>query len=318
MSKIITRNDHCCILVEGEPNSPEIPFLNGIIADIFSKNESRFEPYVIEVGGSSSFKPFSKLCYRYSKVHEEIPVLAISDNDYRVRYKNERTHSDYIENKEPKILYWYRHEWENYLLNELDFIVNWLKKLPTSSKKQKASRKGTITLSTSDLERELERYFNSKVKEEFWECLKFNLSPNIKKYPSIKKPDNFDSLSSTNDIKTWFNSESQKEQAEFKLKPKSQDLFETIISDFSWSNFLDNRDTVSLDVGKKIFRGKEAFSHLYSFLHQQQPSFTLYNLSKESLIKEILKNWYTKQDSSIYKDLESLLLPELQSIIRVR
>lgn len=309
MNRIITRNDPCYILVEGAPNSPEIPFLNGIIADIFSKNELRFEPYVIEVGGSSSFKPFSKFCYRYSKVHEKIPVLAISDNDYRVRYKNERTHSDYIKNKEPKILYWHKHEWENYLLNELDFIVNWLNELPTLSKKQKASKNGTITLSTSELERELERYFKSKVKEEFWECLKFNLSPDIKKYPSIKKPDNFDSWSST-DIEAWFNSESQKEQADFKLKPKSQNLFKTIISDFSWSDFLDNRNTVSLDVGKKIFRGKEAFSHLYSFLHQQQ-SFTLHNLPKELLIKEILKYWYTKQDSSIYKDLESLLLAEL-------
>ena len=112
------------ILVEGEPDSPEVPFLVNVIDRIFDKNKIPFPSKITEVGGSSSFKSFAKFCYRKSEVHLKVPVLALSDNDYRTSLDKEQSQDkNLIEKKEPKIIYWKRHEWENYLLDETSLIA---------------------------------------------------------------------------------------------------------------------------------------------------------------------------------------------------
>ena len=111
------------ILVEGTPDSPEAAFFRNLDTNIQS----------IEVGGSSSFNTIAKLIYNKIEileasrdiVHKNIPVLAIADRDFR-KYSLDDSITiedrQLIKDKNAKIIYWERHEWENFLLDELDII----------------------------------------------------------------------------------------------------------------------------------------------------------------------------------------------------
>lgn len=304
-------NGEFYILVEGEPNSPEVEFLNNLIQNVFNNHGlGDIIPRIIEVGGSSSFETFAKVCYRLSNIHKKIPVLAISDRDYRVDFTI-YDDSYFIKERKPKILYWQKHEWENYLLYDLQFVLDWLNKLPITHKDSKISRGNqSPSLSINDIENDLLRYFRSVVKDEFWECLKFNLSVKIKKYPSVTKPDNFSSWS-LEEIQEWFDSESQKTNAQFKLTPKPKDLFSKIIEQFSWALELNTHDNIFLNKGKEIFRGKESFSYVYKKLNEH---FTLHNLEEDTLKKKICGYWIDqKTNSKIYRDIEDILITALKN-----
>ncbi|EDN71060.1 hypothetical protein BGP_1257 [Beggiatoa sp. PS] len=201
------------ILIEGEPKSPEVHFLVEVIDRIFDDhNKTSFFPKVIEVGGSSSFKSFAKFCYRKSEVHLKVPVLALSDNDYRTSLdKIQSQNSNLIKDEKPKIVYWNRHEWENYLLDETNLIANLINQLPskTSAKAGRPSKQNSKTVSKEEIDTALLNYFQKQLKNEFWESLKFNLSRKVKKYPSVKKPDNFEEQPLSN-IGNWFLEESKK------------------------------------------------------------------------------------------------------------
>jgi len=120
------------ILVEGKPNSPELAFFEQAIQKILVDNgHSDINPNIIEVGGSASFNTFAQLGYRASEIHQFIPVLAIADSDYRTSLnKQASTHSKLITTQKPKILFWTRHEWENYLLEETDMLATWINQIP--------------------------------------------------------------------------------------------------------------------------------------------------------------------------------------------
>jgi hypothetical protein len=263
-------NDFFYILVEGEPESPEVSFLVNVIGRIFDKNNIPFISKVTEVGGSSSFKSFAKFCYRESETHLKIPVIALSDNDYRTSLDKEQNQSNknLIENEKPKIVYWKRHEWENYLLDETSMIADLINQLPSKTSANKPSKPNSKTVSKEEIDTALLDYFQRELKNEFWECLKFNLSRKIKKYPSIKKPDNFEGQTLSK-IENWFLEESRKTEDVFKLQKISPDLFQTIMKEFNWEQLLNYTNIVTLEHAKKYFRGKEAFDYLYDFIHKR-------------------------------------------------
>lgn len=295
------------ILVEGDPDSPELTFLQERINKIFIDNNISYIPQVEEVGGCSSFfNPYlTKVFYRLSKkAHKNIPVLAIADSDYRVREdKKHEDNNKIIESKKSKILYWQRHEWENYLLEETQLIANFVNQFPEKSQKSGGFyKKSTIDITKDDLDNHLKYYFSSKIKEEFFECLKFNLSPRIN-YPSISKPENFEK-DNVETIENWFLNYFK--DKEITVKPKRTTLYTEIKNEFGWDSLVNNPDTFSLDFAKKYFRGKEALNSLIDFISNEFQC----NIDKKYFRIELLKQM--DNDSLIIKDLKSLLLKELQ------
>jgi hypothetical protein len=304
--------DFFYILVEGEPDSPEVSFLNNMIGKIFDHNDDiSLTPKVIEVGGSSSFKSFAKFCYRDSEIHANIPVLALSDSDYRTSLdKKQKQNNPLIKNKNPKIVYWKRHEWENYLLDETTLIADLINELPSKAKDKKPYKQNSETVSKEEIDTALLHYFQKQVKNEFWECLKFNLSRKVKKYPSVKKPDNFDGKT-LDEVEKWFLNKSKETTCIFELHDIYPELFQTILKEFNWEALINSPSMLIFEDAKTYFRGKEAFDCLYQFI-QGQVKFQ--NLSKEDLKIQILQSIRNMnyKNSFIYRDLEDLLLPELK------
>jgi hypothetical protein len=76
---------------------------------------------------------------------------------------------------------------------------------------------------------------------------------------------------------------------------------------------LHSPNKISLDIGKVKFRGKETFCHIYQELKEH---FGTYNLSEKELIGVVLHHWTDKKrfDSTIYKDMEAIILPELAEL----
>jgi len=182
------------ILVEGEDNSPELAFFKRAIRKIITAKGLSIIPNMIEVGSSTAFTSYAKLGYRYSTIHQSIPVLAIADSDYRTQFGSQsKVNHQLISAKKPKIRYWKRHEWENYLLEETDYLATWINQIPvkkgtSNTTGAKCYRKFEKPASPIRLDNCLEQYFQKTIKTEYWECLKFNLAIQIKKYPSIEKP----------------------------------------------------------------------------------------------------------------------------------
>ncbi len=271
---------------------------------------------MIEVGSSSAFTYYAGLGYRHSTIHQSIPVLAIADSDYRTRFRSQsEANHELISAKKPKILYWNRHEWENYLLEETDYLATWINQIPVKKKtsntgRAKCYRKFDKPASPIILDNCLEHYFQKSIKTEYWECLKFHLAIQIKKYPSIKKPVDFDHKT-INQVKEWFLSEALKSERVVKLKLKPPHLFEDIMTEIPWEIWLNQPNIIQFEQAKQRFRGKEAFNQLCQCI---QDEFGVHNFEKELLIQEMLGNMATNTSSTIFTDLQNLLLSELASV----
>jgi len=309
------------ILVEGEGNSPELAFFKRSIRKIITDNGLPIIPDVIEVGGSSAFASIAGLGYRDSKIHQSIPVLAIADSDYRT-YSSKQSEANHqlISNKRPKIRYWDRHEWENYLLDETDYLATWINQMPVKKQttgsdtaRAKSYRKFDKQASPKILDDCLEQYFRQSVKAEYWECLKFNLAIQIKKYPSIEKPADFD-YKTINQVKEWFLMEAFKSERVVKLKPKSPHLFDEIMTELPWETWLNQPHMIQFEKAKQRFQGKEAFDQLCQCI---QNEFGVHNFPKELLKQEMLGNLATNASSRIFMDLQKLLLSELANVGQV-
>jgi hypothetical protein len=289
------------ILVEGKPTSPEIKFLNEAIGNIFEDNDINFSPQIFEVGSSSAFHSVAKTFYSLSEktkqqTHKNIPVLAICDNDYRIRANAYEKSVQIIADKRAKILYWQRNEWENYLLDEIDIIVDLINQ-----------QKAAPILTTQIVNNFLEDYFKKSVFEEYWECLKFNLSFKIHERPSIQKPEWFDGQDFT-EIEKWF-TDTINNPPEFTSKPEFQinDLYQAIMQEYNWQCYITESQSIPFDSAKINFRGKEAFKKLVSYINQNSNL----KLDEKKFKVDVLKNLHS--DSKIYQDLEILLLNELKS-----
>jgi len=304
------------ILVEGEDKSPELAFFKRAIRKIFTDKGLSIIPNIIEVGGSSAFTPYARLGYQYSRVHQSIPVLAIADSDYRIHLnKQSEANHELIRTKKPKILYWKRHEWENYLLEETDYLATWINQIPIKKETSnttcaKCYRKFEKPASSIRLDNCLEHYFQRSIKAEYWECLKFNLAIQIKKYPAIEKPVDFEHKT-INEVKQWFLNQAFKSEQVVKLKPKPPHLFDDIMAELPWETWLNQPHLIQFDKAKQRFRGKEAFNRLCQCI---QDEFGVHNFGKELLIQEMLGNLATNSSSTIFKDLQNLLLSELANV----
>ncbi len=303
------------ILIEGEDNSPELAFFKRSIRKIMTDKGLSIIPNVIEVGSSSAFSSYAQLGYRYSKIHQSIPVLAIADSDYRTNLsKQSEDNHKLISNKKPKILYWDRHEWENYLLEETDYLANWINQMPIKNgmalSNHKCYRKFDKPASKIILDNCLKKYFRQSIKTEYWECLKFNLAIQIKKYPSIKKPVDFEHKT-INQVKEWFFDEAFKSERMVKFKSKPPQLFDNIMAELPWETWLNQPQLIEFDQAKQRFQGKEAFNQLCQKI---QKVFGIHNFSKELLTQEMLANLATNTSSIIFIDLQRFLLSELTRI----
>jgi len=304
------------ILVEGKDNSPELAFFKRAIRKIITAKGLSLIPNVIEVGSSSAFTPYAGLGYRYSTIHQSIPVLAIADSDYRTQFhlQSEANHK-LISAKKPKILYWKRHEWENYLLDETDYLATWINQIPvkkeiSNTARAKCYRKIEKPARKNGLDNCLEKYFQKSIKTEYWECLKFNLAIQIKKYPSIEKPVDFDHKT-INQVKEWFFLEAFKLERVVKLKPKPSHLFDDIMTEIPWKTWLNQPHLIQFEKAKQRFRGKEAFNQLCQCI---QTEFGVHNFGKELLIQEMLGNLASNTSSTLFMDLQNLLLSELANV----
>lgn len=74
------------LLIEGEPSSPEIPFFRRCIKELKKEQQlPAVEFDLLAVGGSNAFNSMAKLIYGTSEFHKKIPVLAITDRDFRMQ-----------------------------------------------------------------------------------------------------------------------------------------------------------------------------------------------------------------------------------------
>jgi len=298
------------ILVEGAPNSPELDFIETTISNIFIENNLDYRPQVFEAGSSSTLfnTNISKIFYKQSKVHQKIPVLALADSDYRIHAEKIVNNIDYISEKKTKPLYWQRHEWENYLLDETEIIADYINSLPATPKTKNSAKKPIVTISKSDLDNFLNQYFKDKktLKIEYWECLHFNLHLEVNERFTIKKPPDFENIS-FDSIATWFSSELSN-PPRFTSKPKyqSNNLYQKIITQYDWKNIIEQPDSLDFNFAKQHFRGKEAFKKLIAHINNKFQC----NLNYHNFQIEILKK--LDENSIIYQDLEKLLLKELQ------
>ena len=304
------------ILVEGEDNSPELAFFKRAIQKIMTNQGLSIMPHVIEVGSSSAFTSYAGFGYRYSTLHQSIPVLAIADSDYRTHFGFQtEANQKLISAKKPKILYWKRHEWENYLLEETDYLATWISQIPvkkgtSNTIRAKCYRKFEKPVSSTKLDNCLKQHFRQSIKTEYWECLKFNLAIQIKKYPTIEKPFDFEHQT-INQIKEWFLNEAVKSEQVVKLKPKPPHLFDDIMTEMPWETWLNQPHLIQFEQAKQRFRGKEAFNQLCQYI---QDDFGVHHFKKELLIQEMLGNLVTNPSSPIFVDLQNLLLSELANV----
>lgn len=303
------------ILVEGEPDSPEVGFFEPLITRIIQYNNlSNIHFSIVDTGGSSSFHVFAKRIYLYSRIHRKIPVIAISDSDYtpKIRLSDNLLIDDTCINKRAQILYWKRHEWENYLLEESELITLQLNQLPSNAHGRKSSKKSDKILDKNGIDSFLKEYFINTLKEEFAECLKFNLSNSYTiKRPQIEICENL----GDHDIeynKQWFCSKASTLKIDFELKDSAEKLFDDIIKDLPWEIYLNNATNSDLfEIAKQRFRGKEAFNKLYNFLIRE---YLIHNLSCNDLKIGLLKVLIKSDSSKIFLDLQEMLMPFLKRI----
>jgi hypothetical protein len=287
------------ILVEGEPHSPELAFLEIQITKIFEANDILYFPKVCEVGSSSAFNSVAKPFYRLSKAHKNVPVLAIIDSDYRVPSdKVNISDEQLIKNRNTKKLYWQRHEWENYLLSETQFIADFANQFPKKYNENKFFKNSDSLITKKNLDDFLKSYFKEIIKDEFFECLKFNLNTKIERYPSISKPDSFNEKS-IDEIKEWFLSTANDRKVT--IKPIKNNLFEEILTEYNWIKWLNNPESLSFDVAKNKLRGKEAIDKLFGHIKTQYQC----RFDNEEFKSEILK--HLPDTSAIITDLINIL-----------
>lgn len=284
------------ILVEGSPDSPELSFLNNVIANIFSRNHTDYVAQPVEVGSSSIFSNpnFAQYFYKQSSAHKRHPVLAIADSDFRVAAdKKMPPDNELLTQQKTKTLFWQRHEWENYLLDETTLIADLAN--------QFASR---TVISNQDLDNFVSDYFKSSIKNEFFECLKFNLNSRIDKHSSINKPDDFD-IKNTKDIEEWFFKEAKNRA--ISVRPLRDNVFQEIMATFRWTEYLDNTQNLDIEFAKQHFRGKECFEKLISFMNREHSL----HLEHKKFTRNLLRKMQN-QPTKLADDLEILLQQALQ------
>ncbi|MBD2664257.1 hypothetical protein B6N60_01201 [Richelia sinica FACHB-800] len=303
------------ILIEGEPESPEVAFINRVISNLINQELlSKINYKVQEIGGSGNFNAIGKLIYSKSNLHQTLPIIAISDRDFRTQEKiNEmalRTDNDFIQknSKSVKIIYWSRHEWENFLLEETEIIANLLNQIPTTRSESKPFRKNvTNSLTKAQLDEWLIQYFQASIMQELLECLRFRFREKTNLRLSLDKPT---SLSLPN-MEIWFRNQifikaKESRRNIFSLKP----LLQNKLQENFWQSYINNPQTLDFHQAKIFFRGKEALKSLCKRAIQY---LSIENLSDDKFCKELLLPELEKNKNSlIVQQLGVMLKPYFQ------
>lgn len=315
------------ILIEGQPNSPEIPFLKTVIRQLINRSQIFHVDFdLIAVGGSQAFNAMARLIYEKSNVHKRIPVLAITDRDFKreqdIQRKQQTTDHNLVNNNVVRELCWPRHEWENYLLEETDMLAEIFNQLPirqsgqpsSPSKKPKLFKRRNTILSKTQLDNWLKEYFQHKIKDELIECLKFRFNTD-KICPQLENVSNDDILDIAA-IKNWFlRPIEQNCQAEIRSQhiEEINSRFEDTLAKLDWETWLNNPSLVDFDQAKRYFRGKEAFENLFEKLNQEVdlvPGKTYRNFIKEIMLPEMEH----QPDCLLIQELGTMLLPYFEIV----
>jgi hypothetical protein len=294
------------ILVEGEPNSPEVQAFRELLSLEISCE-------FIEVGGSGNFNTVAKLIYnkvknRENSIHKVIPILAIADRDFR-RHSSDDDVSDklLIERNKAKIIYWERHEWENFLLDELDVVISFLNQLPIESLNHKPAKQVITQVTEKFINDFLLHYFQSQIQTEFIECIRYRFSDSGKSYPRLKAPKDIIGIES---LREWYRSQiaEQSQQSKDRIESYST-IFDQILEEYNWKNWIEDPLSLSLEDGKKYLRGKEAFRNLFNYLSKE---FNIINFDESRLKERILKDLENKNESVLVDQINKLLSPYLE------
>jgi hypothetical protein len=304
------------ILIEGAPTSPEVVFIRTVIRKLITQDLlSDIEYEVIEIGGSGNFNSIGQLIYHKSQLHQSIPVIAITDKDFRIQEeieeRNRKIDADLIRNKLAKIIYWKRHEWENFLLEETETIANLFNQISTKKTGEKKTyRKNTgNNLTKSQLEEWLRQYFQESIMTELFECLKFQFRENANFRLTL---DQIESLSLV-DIRTSFEQQVVNKASESKNRILGlRNMLEDIIisQDFHWESYINNPHGLDFQEAKIFFRGKEALKDLHRKAYQylQVEHLEYDRFCKELILPELSKN----TNSLIVQELGIMLRPYFQ------
>jgi RNA-binding protein YhbY len=304
------------ILIEGAPTSPEVVFIRTVIRKLITQDLlSDIEYEVIEIGGSGNFNSIGQLIYHKSQLHQSIPVIAITDRDFRTQEKIEqissKLDSNLIRDKSVRIIYWKRHEWENFLLEETETIANLFNQISTKKTGEKKTyRKNTgNNLTKSQLEQWLRQYFQNSIMTELFECLKFQFRENADFRLTL---DRIESLSLL-DMRTFFEQQIVDKASESKNRILGlRNMLEDIIisQDFHWESYINNPPELDFQEAKIFFRGKEALKDLHTKANQylKVEHLEYDRFCKELILPELSKN----TNSLIVQELGIMLRPYFQ------
>ncbi|MBD2148811.1 hypothetical protein H6F44_01520 [Pseudanabaena sp. FACHB-1277] len=297
------------ILVEGEPTSPEVKAFRKLLP---LDNTVTYQ--FVEIGGSGNFNAVAKLIYNKvknreeSSIHKVIPVLAIADRDFRKYSSGDNVQDSLlIEKNRAKVIYWERHEWENFLLDELDVIISYLNQLPIESLKNRPAKKVPNQITEELINNFLLEYFQNQIQAEFIECIRFRFSDLSKSYPKLKAPKDIIGIES---LREWYRLQiaEQSQQSKHKIESYAT-IFDQVLEEYDWGSWIEDPLSLSLEDGKKYLRGKEAFTSLFNYLCQE---FEIINLNEDKLKERILKDLENKQESVLVAQINKLLLPYLE------
>ena len=314
------------ILIEGQPNSLEIPFLKRVIGQIIKRAQLPIYSDLIAVGGSQAFNSMARLIYEQSHIHKKIPIVAITDRDFKtpqdIQRKQQRDDKKLIQNKIVRELYWPRHEWENYLLEETERLASICSQLPIKksgqgsnpSKKQKLFKRKNIALSPTQLDTWLKEYFETQIKDELVECLKFRFNTD-KICPQLDNPKNDDTLDIAA-LKNWFLTPID-ENCQPEMRDRNiQELdlrFQETLAELDWETWLTNPSLLDFQQAKIHFRGKEAFQDLFQKFQTEiglVPDKKVTDFIKDVLLPEM----EDRPDCLLIQALETMLLPYFERV----
>jgi hypothetical protein len=308
------------ILIEGEPDSPEVAFINRVIGKLISEAVLPNINYeVIEVGGSGNFNSLAKIIYRKSSLHKTIPVLAISDRDFRtqnhVNLQTTKRDDELINNKAARIIYWGRHEWENFLLEETEMIASVLNQIPIQAPSRKPFRRNTTNILTKEqLDEWLIQSFQDSLMEELVECLRFRFRERANTRLSLEKPQtqNLASLA-LQDIESWFRGQIASKAREYRNNIRNQkSMLSEKLQEILWQSWLNDPNTMNFDQAKTFFRGKEALHRVFC---QAINYLSIQNLSYEKFVQEILLPELEKNlNAPIVQQIGLMLNPYFQRV----
>lgn len=311
------------ILMEGEPSSPEIKFLETVIGQLMIRQQL---PYVavdvLAVGGSNAFNSMAKLIYRESDLHKKIPVLAITDRDFIMQRDLEQkkgiTDRQLVTDGKVRELYWGRHEWENFLLEETQLIAEICNKIPVFKSgtgiRPKISKRNSITLTGQQLDTWLFEYFQANLMDEFLECLKYHFyTASI--CPQLENPRDEDKLDITK-IRNWFQNPINANCTPEKCRDNLAIInsrFENVLAELEWESWVNEPAAIDLGKAKIYFRGKEAFAELFRRLDTEIDLIP--KLKYTQFIKDIFLGELEKHlDCLLIQEIRSMLFPYFEII----